>query len=126
MLGFDFCIVALCSAADSCVLPAAPARPICNMLQLNEHYIDGLLETLNDSIKLALLCSSRFFLGMLCDNYGVISARSNISTLFCRRWHVCVLFLINVFKSKFSLSSIFDNVSVRIVNRIIRGKSTLQ
>jgi hypothetical protein len=73
--------------------------------------------------KFAALCSSRFFVGVCCNNFEIILAGLNLSTLYSSRPHLDVLFLINVFKRKITSSSIFNSVSVRIPTRIIRDDS---
>jgi hypothetical protein len=61
--------------------------------------------------------------GLCCNNYEGILARLNLLTLCSRRWHLDALFLINVFKSKISSSSIFDSVSIQVPTRTIRDYS---
>jgi hypothetical protein len=64
------------------------------------------------------------FVGICCSNYECILARLNLSTLYSRQQHLDALFLINVFKSKVSCSSIFDSVCIQIPTRIITDYST--
>jgi hypothetical protein len=52
--------------------------------------------------------------GVCCSNYESILTRLNLSTLHSRQQHLDALFLVNVFKSKISCSSIFDSVSIQI------------
>jgi hypothetical protein len=49
--------------------------------------------------KFVASCYSRFFVGAYCNNYEIILARLNLSTLYSRWWHLDALFVINVFKS---------------------------
>jgi hypothetical protein len=56
--------------------------------------------------------------------YEGILARLNLSTLYSTWRHLDAIFLINVFKSKISRSSLFDSVSIRIPTRLIRDYST--
>jgi hypothetical protein len=74
--------------------------------------------------KFVALCCIRYFVGVCCNNYKIILVRLNLRTLYSRRRHFDALFLTNVFKSIISCSSLFDSVSVRIPNRIIRDYST--
>jgi hypothetical protein len=57
------------------------------------------------------------------QNYEGVLARLNLSALL-QATASDAMFLISVFKSKISCSSIFDSVSVRIPTRIIRDYST--
>jgi hypothetical protein len=58
-----------------------------------------------------------------CNNYEGIFTRLNLSTLYSRRRHLDVVFLINVFKSKIRCSSIFYSVSIWIPTTTIRHYS---
>jgi hypothetical protein len=68
--------------------------------------------------KLAASSNCKFVVGVFCNSYEGIIARLNLSTLYSRLRYADALFLINVFESKISCSSIFDSVNVRTPTRI--------
>jgi hypothetical protein len=92
--------------------------------ELHWNYIDGFVQIPELKENFLPCAIADFFVFVCCNNYEVILARLNLSTLYFKRLHPDVLFFINAFKNKISCCSIFDSVSVRISTRIITDCST--